>query len=227
MILLCKVNDPSRFGIAEIDSNSSLIKKIIEKPSEPKSDLAVIGVYFLTPKIFGIIDKLKPSARGELEITEALQLLMDENNSIQYETVTGWWKDTGTPEDILHANQLILDSIGKENQFVIDKDAEIKDNVVIGKNTEISSDSCVNGPVIIGANCKIGSNVTLGPNVSVGDNSVLENCKVENSILMENCKITASVHLSNSIIANGSQIETNTHQSIHQLLLGERSQLKI
>ena len=227
LILLCKVNDPSRFGIAEIDSNSSSIKKIIEKPSEPKSDLAVIGVYFLTPKIFGIIDKLKPSARGELEITEALQLLMDENNSIQYETVTGWWKDTGTPEDILHANQLILDSIGKENQFVIDKDAEIKDNVVIGKNTEISSDSCVNGPVIIGTNCKIGSNVTLGPNVSVGDNSVLENCKVENSILMENCKITASVHLSNSIIANGSQIETNTHQSIHQLLLGERSQLKI
>ena len=227
LILLCKVNDPSRFGIAEIDSNSSSIKKIIEKPSEPKSDLAVIGVYFLTPKIFGIIDKLKPSARGELEITEALQLLMDENNSIQYETVTGWWKDTGTPEDILHANQLILDSIGKENQFVIDKDAEIKDNIVIGKNTEISSDSCVNGPVIIGTNCKIGSNVTLGPNVSVGDNSVLENCKVENSILMENCKITASVHLSNSIIANGSQIETNTHQSIHQLLLGERSQLKI
>ena len=227
LILLCKVNDPSRFGIAEIDSNSSSIKKIIEKPSEPNSDLAVIGVYFLTPKIFGIIDKLKPSARGELEITEALQLLMDENNSIQYETVTGWWKDTGTPEDILHANQLILDSIGKENQFVIDKDAEIKDNVVIGKNTEISSDSCVNGPVIIGTNCKIGSNVTLGPNVSVGDNSVLENCKVENSILMENCKITASVHLSNSIIANGSQIETNTHQSIHQLLLGERSQLKI
>ena len=227
LILLCKVDDPSRFGIAEIDSNSNLIKKIIEKPSEPKSDLAVIGVYFLTPKIFGIIDKLKPSARGELEITEALQLLMDENNSIQYETVTGWWKDTGTPEDILHANQLVLDSIGKENQFVIDKDAEIKDNVVIGKNTEISSDSCVNGPVIIGTNCKIGSNVTLGPNVSVGDNSVLENCKVENSILMENCKITASVHLSNSIIANGSQIETNTHQSIHQLLLGERSQLKI
>ena len=227
LILLCKVNDPSRFGIAEIDSNSSSIKKIIEKPSEPKSDLAVIGVYFLTPKIFGIIDKLKPSARGELEITEALQLLMDENNSIQYETVTGWWKDTGTPEDILHANQLVLDSIGKENQFVIDKDAEIKDNIVIGKNTEISSDSCVNGPVIIGTNCKIGSNVTLGPNVSVGDNSVLENCKVENSILMENCKITASVHLSNSIIANGSQIETNTHQSIHQLLLGERSQLKI
>ena len=228
MILLCEVDNPSKFGVAYIDKEDSLkIKNIIEKPKNPTSNLAVIGVYFLSPKIFDIIDNLKPSMRGELEITDALQLLMDKGNTIAYDTVTGWWKDTGTPEDILHANQLVLDSIGKENQFVIDKDAEIKDNVVIGKNTEISSDSCVNGPVIIGANCKIGSNVTLGPNVSVGDNSVLENCKVENSILMENCKITASVHLSNSIIANGSKIETNTHQSIHQLLLGERSQLKI
>ena len=227
MILLCRVNDPSRFGIAEIDSQTNEIKKITEKPKQPKSDLAVIGVYFLTPKIFSIIDNLKPSARGELEITEALQLMMDENGSLQYETVTGWWKDTGTPEDILHANQLVLDSIGKENQFVIDKDATIKDNTVIGSNTNISSDSTIHGPVIIGINCKIGPNVRLGPNVSVGNNSILKNCNIENSILMEDCKISANICLSNSIIANGSQIETNNEQSKHELLLGERSQLKI
>ncbi len=227
MILLCKVDDPTRFGIAEINSESNKIKKITEKPSEPQSDLAVIGVYFLTPKIFTIIDKLKPSARGELEITEALQLLMDENNSIKYETVTGWWKDTGTPEDILHANQLVLDSIGKENQFVIDKESKIKDNVVIGKGTELSSDSSVQGPIIIGTNCKVGPNVRLGPNVSVGNNSILTNCTITNSIIMENCQISANVNLSNSIIANGSQIEANNEQSNHELLLGERSQLKI
>ena len=227
MILLCKVDDPSRFGIAEIDSESKKIKKIIEKPSEPKSDLAIIRVYFLTPKIFSIIDKLKPSARGELEITEALQLLMEENNSLQYETVTGWWKDTGTPEDILHANELVLGSIGKENQFVIDKGSKVKDNTVIGKETEISSNSSIQGPSIIGANCRIGPNVTLGPNVSVGDNSILENCKIENSIIMANCEIRADAHLSNSIIANGSKIEANNDQTKHELLLGERSQLKI
>ena len=199
MILLCKVDDPSRFGIAEIDSESKKIKKIIEKPS----------------------------ARGELEITEALQLLMEENNSLQYETVTGWWKDTGTPEDILHANELVLDSIGKENQFVIDKGSKVKDNTVIGKETEISSNSSIQGPSIIGANCRIGPNVTLGPNVSVGDNSILENCKIENSIIMANCEISSNVHLSNSIIANGSKIEANNDQTKHELLLGERSQLKI
>jgi len=228
MILLCKVDDPSRFGIAEINSNSNAIEKILEKPKEPKSDLAVIGVYFLTPKIFDVIDVLKPSARGELEITEALQLLMNNGNSIQYETVTGWWKDTGTPEDILHANQLVLDSIGKENQFVIDKDATIKNNIVIGSNSEISTDSHLEGPLIIGNNCKIGSGVRLGPNVSVGNNTILENCQVDNSILMENCEISSNVHLSSSIIANGSKIEANndTHDT-YQLLLGERSQLKI
>ena len=227
MILLCKVDEPSRFGIAELDPNTNLIKKITEKPKESKSDLAVIGVYFLTLKIFDIIDRLKPSARGELEITEALQLLMDEGNSISFDTVTGWWKDTGTPEDILHANQLVLDSIGKENQFVIDDDATVKDNVVIGKGTEISSDSSIHGPVIIGKNCKIGPSVSIGPNVSIGHNSILKQCTVKNSILMENCIINANVSLSLSIIANGSEITNNSDKNIHQLLLGERSQLKI
>ena len=140
MILLCKVDRPSSFGIAELDLESNTIKKIIEKPKEPKSDLAVIGVYFLTSKIFEIIDRLKPSARGELEITEALQLLMDEDGSLHYDTVTGWWKDTGTPEDILHANKLVLDSIGKENQFVIDNDATIKNisgTVTLNKQEEL------------------------------------------------------------------------------------------
>ena len=147
LILLCKVDDPSRFGIAELDTDYKTIKNIIEK--------------------------LQPSARGELEITEALQLLMNEGNAIQYDTVTGWWKDTGTPQDILHANQLVLDSIGKENQFVIDTDAKIKNNIVVGNSTEISPDAVIKGPVIIGKNCIIGSNVTLGPNVSIGSNSVL------------------------------------------------------
>ena len=226
-ILLCKVDDPFRFGIAEFDTDSKTIKNIIEKPKDAKSDLAVIGVYFLNQKIFDVIEKLKPSARGELEITEALQLLMNEGNSIQYDTVTGWWKDTGTPQDILHANQLVLDSIGKENQFVIDTDAKIKNNIVVGNSTEISPDAIINGPVIIGKNCIIGSNVTLGPNVSIGSNSVLEKCQIENSIIMENCQIKANVNLSGSIIANGSQIEANSVQNTRELLLGERSHLKL
>jgi len=148
MILLCKVNDPSRFGIAELDGKK--IMKITEKPKNPTSNLAVIGVYFLTPKIFGIIEKLKPSWRGELEITDALQMMMDKNMTIQYDTVTGWWKDTGTPEDILHANQLILDTVGTDNQFILNEGAKVQGTIVIGKNSSISRDSFITGPAIIG-----------------------------------------------------------------------------
>jgi len=228
LILLCEVDDPSRFGVAELEKNNNKkIKKIVEKPKNPTSNLAVIGIYFLTPKIFEIIEKLKPSWRGELEITEALQLLIDEGNTVEYDTVTGWWKDTGTPEDILHANQLILDSIGKENQFVINKDSKIQEDIVIGKNSTISSDSFVKGPAIIGENCVIGPAARIGPYVSIGNNSKIKNCDIENSILMDDTVIESKIHIKDSIIAHGSKIEDNTEPKIHQFLLGERSQVRL
>ena len=225
IILLCKVDDPQRFGVAEIEQGK--IKKIIEKPKNPTSDLAVIGIYFLTPKIFDIIDNLKPSLRGELEITDALQMLMDNGNKIEYDTVTGWWKDTGTPEDIIHANKLVLDSIGTENQFLIDDSSTIKDSIVIGKDTEISRDSFLTGPIIIGKNCKIGPAVRIGPYVSVGNNCTLKNCNIENSIIMDDCKISAKTDLSDSIIAHGSEIEDHITPKKQQFLIGERSHLRI
>jgi len=224
MILLCEVDDPSRFGIAELDGNT--IKKITEKPKHTTSNLAVIGVYFLTPKIFEIIDNLKPSWRGELEITDALQMLMDKGNKVTYDIVTGWWKDTGTPEDIIHANKLVLDSIGTENQFLLD-DAQIKDHVVIGKGTSISPDSYVKGPVIIGKNCRIGPTVRIGPYVSIGDNCELKRCDISESIIMENCKIDSKIDLTCSIVASGSEIIDSDVPKKHQFLLGERSQIKL
>ncbi len=228
MILLCAVDNPSKFGVAYIDKDdSSKIKNIIEKPKNSTSNLAVIGVYFLTPKIFDIIDNLKPSSRGELEITDALQLLMDKGNTIAHDTVTGWWKDTGTPEDIIHANRLVLDSIGTENQFLVEKDISTKGNTIIGSNTKISQDSSIIGPAIIGKNCKIERGVRLGPYVSIGDGCTLENCSIENSIIMENCSIVAQVNLVSSIIAHSSQIGDNTISKKSQFLLGERTNLKL
>ncbi|MGI0102683.1 MAG: glucose-1-phosphate thymidylyltransferase [Nitrosotalea sp.] len=228
LILLCEVDDPSRFGIAELDNtNSRKIKKIMEKPKNSPSNLAVIGVYFLTPKIFDIIDKLKPSWRGELEITEALQLLMENGHTIEYDTVTGWWKDTGTPEDILHANQLILDTLGTQNQFVLSEGSQVQGNVVMGKNSTISRDSFVTGPAIIGDNCNVGPAVRIGPHVSIGNNCSLKYCDVENSILMDDCSIDTKIHISDSIIAHGSQITNNHQAKKHQFLLGERSQVKL
>lgn len=225
MILLCKVDEPQRFGIAQLDQNDpTKIKKIIEKPKDLKSNLAVIGIYFLTPKIFDVIDTLKPSWRGELEITDALDLLIHNNDKIKYDIVTGWWKDTGTPEDIIHANKLVLDSIGTINSFLIDVDSKIEDGIIIGKNTKISNDSIVIGPTIIGKNCKIGPSAKIGPNASIGNYCLLEKCSIENSIVMDNCTINSKINLSNSIIAQGSEIEDNPKK---QFLLGERSKIRI
>jgi len=224
MILLCEVDDPSRFGIAELEGKK--IKKIMEKPKNPLSNLAVIGVYFLTPKIFDIIDALKPSWRGELEITEALQLLMEKGNTIEYDIVTGWWKDTGTPEDILHANQLVLDTIGTQNQFRIDTDAKIQGNIAIGKNTSVSRDSFITGPVMIGDNCNIGPAARIGPHVSIDNNCSIRQCDIENSIIMADCKIDAKIIISDSIVAHASEI-TNHPLKKYQFLLGERSQVRL
>ena len=226
MILLCEVDDPSRFGIAEFENDR--IKKIVEKPKITNSNLAVIGVYFLTPKIFDIIEKLKPSWRGELEITDSLQLLMETGSTVEYDIVTGWWKDTGTPEDILHANQLILDTIGIPSQFVLNEGAQVQgNNIVIGKNTSVSRDSFISGPVIIGDNCVIGPRSRIGPYVSVGNNSILKNCDIENSIIMDSVKIDTKTHFTDSIIAAGCDIMASNHElKKQQFLLGERSQIK-
>jgi glucose-1-phosphate thymidylyltransferase len=211
-ILLAEVKNPSQFGVVDIKDNKIL--KIIEKPKDPPSNFAVIGVYFLTPKIFKIISELKPSWRGELEITEALQLLMDKGLNVEHDYVTGWWKDTGTPKDILHANQLILESMKDEQN----------DGIFIGKNCTIEPGSKIISPVIIDENSIIKSSTIIGPNVSIGKNSYLQKCTIKNSIIMNDCKIDASVQIVDSIIADGTEIKKNTsNESVY--LLGERSQV--
>ena len=211
-ILLAEVENPSQFGVVDIKENKIL--KIIEKPKSPPSNFAVIGVYFLTPKIFKIINKLKPSWRGELEITEALQLLMDEGLNVEHDYVTGWWKDTGTPKDILHANQLILESMKDNNN----------DGIFIGKNCIIESGCKIISPVIIDENSIIKSSAIIGPNVSIGKNSHLEKCNIKNSIIMDDCIVNAPIQIVDSIIADGTELRKNTsNESIY--LLGERSQV--
>lgn len=220
MILLCKVDDPSRFGIAEINKNNE-IEAIVEKPKIPKSDLAVIGVYFLTPKIFDIIATLKPSWRNELEITEALQNLMKHGNKIIFDYVTGWWKDTGTQKDILDANKLVLEtSFGNVPE-------DISNNMsIIGKHTSISPDSKIIDPVLIGENCTIGPSAIIGPYVSIGACTTIQNCKIENSIIMNDCKINCNTTIVDSIIANGSVIEDDNSLK-RKFLLGERSKITL
>ena len=218
-VLLCKVDNPSSFGIADIKDGK--ITKITEKPKEPISNLAVTGIYLLDPVIFEIIDNLKPSWRNELEITDALDNLLRKNNNISYEKITDYWKDTGTPQDILHANGEI---ISKHPDFVRRHDSN---KVIIGKNCKIGTDVKIEGPVIIGDNCEIIANSSIGPNVSVGNSSIISVTRLENSIIMDNCKVNSIVKIKNSIIASKSEIKGNSLSDDKIFLLGEGSKISL
>ena len=223
LILLCKVNNPTQFGIADIRDGK--IIKLIEKPKNPPTNLAVTGIYFLTPSIFDNIDKLKPSWRNELEIIDALQMLLDNGKKISYNMITDFWKDTGTPEDILQANQTILENIKPYFNGIKEEGVIINGNVMIGEGTIIKKGSKIEGPVIIGKNCLITDGVYIGPNTSIGDNSNLSQCSVENSIIMSDCLINCNVKIKNSIIASNSNIFKKSNGDKNVFLLGEGTKI--
>ena len=230
-VLLCEVNNPSRFGIADVENEKIL--KITEKPKNPTSNLAVTGIYLLTPLIFEVIDNLKPSWRNELEITDALDNLLKQNNNISYEKITDYWKDTGTPDDILHANGEIIKKMHASFEGEKKENVIINGKVIVGKNSVIESNVTITGPVIIGENCKIltnsntQSNTTIGPNTSIGDNSVISGSNIENSIIMQNCKIDSVKSIKDSIIASNSEIKDNYSNGDQIFLLGEGSKISL
>lgn len=225
-VLLCEVDNPTRFGIAEIKDGK--IIRIMEKPKDPPSNLAVTGIYFLTPKIFDVIDRLKPSWRNELEITDALHMLLKENNKITYNMITDYWKDTGTPEDIIHANGAVLD---KMNTYFFGKKEDgvaLEGKIMVGDGTIIKSGSKITGPVIIGKNCTVEPDTVIGPNTSIGDNSRIAMCDISNSIVMNDCKIECKVKIRNSIIAyNSTIVYDQTKQNEKVFLLGEGTKIII
>lgn len=226
ILLLCEVDNPTRFGIADVKDGK--IVKIMEKPKNPPSNLAVTGIYFLTHSIFDAITRLKPSWRNELEITDALEMLLEEHHKITYHKVTDYWKDTGTPEDIIHANEVILKNMKPYFHGKKEEGASISGNIMIGENTIISTGAKIVGPVIIGKNCAIGSDSYIGPNTSIGDNSKLSKCDIENSIIMSNCTIEGNIKIRKSIISHNSEILYNIENSDNKIfLLGEGSKISL
>ncbi len=203
-VLLCEVDNPSRFGIAYVKNEK--IVKITEKPKWPKSNLAVTGIYLLTPLIFEVIDNLKPSWRNELEITDALDNLLKQNDNIGYETITDYWKDTGTPEDILNANRQVLEHICDYNV----------------RATWID-------PSIIGKNCKIDASVSIGPHVSIGDDTIISSdVVIENSIIMSGCKIDGGLNIKDSIISANCHLHGNNKDKTKKIfLLGEGTKITL
>jgi len=217
------VRDPSRFGIAELQDGR--IVRLLEKPKEPKSNLALIGVYVFGTKIFSAAKKIMPSWRNELEITDAIQRLLDDGGRVEVQRVNGWWKDTGKPDDLLEANQLILSDLEGSIKGEVSEDAEVSGRVVLEEGSKLIGASRIRGPATIGRNCVLGPDVYIGPYTSIGDDCHLKNVEIENSIVMKGCTIESGKRIVDSLIGSYSTI-ANGAKSIpqgHKLIIGERS----
>jgi glucose-1-phosphate thymidylyltransferase len=228
-IALIEVKDPSRFGIAEIIDGK--IQRVIEKPKNPPSNLAISGAYLFKPSIFDAIARIKPSWRNELEITDAIQQVIDSGREVHPYTLKGWWIDAGKPDSIIHANQLVLGelpySAAPEDKAQIIGNCEISARVILGEGSQII-DSVVRGPVIIGKNVTVRSSY-IGPYTALGDNVTIEHSEVEASIVMKDCTIrNIPGRIDSSLLADNSQVVSAGHvPAAHRFILAENSYVQL
>jgi glucose-1-phosphate thymidylyltransferase len=228
LIALTEVNDPSRFGIAVIADGR--INRVVEKPKEPPSNLAIAGVYLFRSSIFDAIGRIKPSWRNELEITDAIQELITSGKKVQPYTVTGWWIDAGKPDAIMRANQLVLGDMPYTPAPVDGRilgSSQVTNNVILGEGSQII-DSHVRGPVIIGSNVTV-RNSYIGPYTSLGDNVTVENSEIEASIVMKDCSIrNIAGRIDSSLLADNSQVVSGTNlPAAHRFVLAENSYVQL
>ncbi|MGI9017550.1 MAG: glucose-1-phosphate thymidylyltransferase [Euzebya sp.] len=222
-ILLAKVRDPERFGVAELGPDGH-VAQLVEKPAHPKSDLALVGVYLFSGSIMDACHAIKPSDRGELEITDAIQWLIDDGQTVAERTITGWWKDTGKLYDMLEANRIVLDTYEPRVAGLIDAASEIQGRVVIEEGAELIN-SVVRGPAIIGKRTRL-ENTFIGPYTSIYHDCSVTNSEIEHSIVLEQTTIADVGRLEDSLI--GKQVEvgrSNRKPSAMRLMLGDHSRV--
>jgi glucose-1-phosphate thymidylyltransferase len=184
LILLTPVNDPQHYGVAELDGDR--VKRLVEKPQQPPSNLALVGVYMFTPSIFDAGKAITPSGRGELEITDAIQHLVDSGLRVDSHVVHGWWKDTGQVQDMLEANRLILDEVA-EHHGGQETEARVEGRVYVAEGALVER-STIRGPAIIGRGARI-SGSYVGPYTAIGDDVVIESSEIEHSIVLAGSSI--------------------------------------
>lgn len=225
-VLLTHVENPQQFGIVELEDKK--IVRMVEKPKDPPTDLALIGVYFFDKSIHQAIDNIKPSGRGELEITDAIQWLVDHNYNVEAEVIDGWWKDTGKPEDIIEANRLILEDIHRDLQkAIIDNKSKVFGRVNLANGVEIIN-STILGPVVIGENAMI-VNSYVGPFTSLSHGVNVENSELEYSVIMANTQIkNVKSRMQNCLIGKDVKIyRSDVMPRIHEFILADDSSVRL
>ena len=225
LILLHQVPNPQDFGVAEIDEGR--VVRLVEKPREPKTDLAIVGIYMFDHHVFEATKQIAPSARGELEITDAIQYLVDHDRNVQARVVRDWWIDTGKMADMLEANRLVLETLEPQILGSVDQRSQIYGRVVIQEGAEIRN-STIRGPAIIGEHAQIVDSY-VGPFTSIDHHCLISQAEIEHSIVMENSRIVGVSHrIEDSLI--GRNVEIN-HAPLkprgYKFMLGDFSRVGI
>ncbi|MCC6979640.1 MAG: glucose-1-phosphate thymidylyltransferase [Candidatus Melainabacteria bacterium] len=226
-ILLKEVPNPTSFGVAELNGNGRILC-LEEKPAKPKSNLALVGVYLFTSKIHNAIDEIKPSKRGELEITDAIQRMITKGEHVDSHVLTSWWLDTGKKDDMLEANRVVLDEMTDVSMLGnLDEQSRLSGRVHVGKGS-ILKNCTVRGPAVIGADCVL-ENSYVGPFTSIGDGARVSHAEIEHSILREKCQILDfNGRIEDSLI--GVNVELTRSQSkpvAFRLMLGDDSKVEV
>jgi glucose-1-phosphate thymidylyltransferase len=220
-ILLAKVPDPHRFGVAELAEDGT-VRALVEKPAVPASDLALVGVYFFDSTIHRAVAAIKPSGRGELEITDAVQWLIDNGHRVSSRQITGYWKDLGQPEALLDGNRLVLEDIDVRLDGEIDLDSAIEGRVVVERGSTIIR-SKVRGPAVIGAGTVIEDSY-VGPFTSIGPGCTLKSCEIENSIVLEGSRVVDAGRLEGSILGKRAMVSRRElRPRANRLVIGDHS----
>jgi glucose-1-phosphate thymidylyltransferase len=225
LILLTKVPDPQNFGVAELDANGG-VTRLVEKPKEPATDLARVGVYMFTPRIHEAAKAIQPSARGELEITDAIQWLVDEAKPVESHIVRGWWKDTGRLADMLEANRLILETIDQRVDGEL-FDSTIEGRVIVEAGAVLER-STVRGPAIIGAGARL-VDAYIGPYTAVGRHCAIESAEIEHSILLEGSSVKGlDGRMESSLLGRDVAIARSDRQPrAYRFMVGDSSEIAI
>ena len=229
MLALSKVNDPERFGVPVFNEKSELVE-VWEKPKNPPNNFAVTGIYIYGPKLFfDAFEHIEKSPRGEYEISDIHSYLLKIGRKVGYEEITGWWKDTGKPEDLILANNLLLDQLGDEHYKIncaCPPDITCSGKVYVGAGTKIGKEVVISGPAIIGENCEL-EKCMIAPYTTIGSGSVVKLAKIQDSIIFENCQINCPIKIGNSLIGKSANVVQDEHTDFHRLIIGDQTIVEI
>ena len=223
-IVLTPVKEPQHYGVAELDEEGNIIR-LVEKPRNPRSNLALVGIYMFDQHIFEAVNSITPSWRGELEITDAIQWLVEHGYKVRPYIHTGWWIDTGKPIDMLEANNRVLLEMEHEVRGYVDRDSKVDHNVTIEEGAEVIN-SVVRGPSVIGRDTRI-VNAYIGPFTSIYHDCHIEDCEIEHSIVLENTTIVGIPHrIEDSLIGRNVEIRRSPIKpKAYKMTLGDNSKV--